>query len=95
MNKYLFQTKYFNNSWTWFKRLLEFLVACAFLGWFRWQELMQEEVKYPWIKYVFFVLLTVYIFVRPKDELALDKNNLYYIKRSVWSFLSKVRRYEL
>lgn len=91
-NNYIIQTDYFTRPWTWIKRFLEFVIAGLFLYWISLQE---TETNYFWIKYLLFGLLTIFIFVRPKDELALDSNCLYYIKKSLLPFLTQTKKYKI
>lgn len=93
-NNYIFKTNYFKDPWTWVKRLMEFIVAAAFLYWVYLQE-SDQVTDYSWIKYLLFGLLTIFIFVRPKDDLALDNHNLYYIKKSLIPLLSKTKVYKI
>lgn len=92
---FLIKTDYFNKRWTWIKRGFEFLAALGFLFWLHVVESESHRPNYPWIKYFLFAVLTVYIFGRPKDELALDKENFYYIKRSIFPFFNRMVKYPI
>ncbi len=65
-----------------------------FLYWVYLQEL-GHGTSYSWIKYFLFGLLTAYIFARPKDELAVDTENVYYFKKSIFRFLNKTTEYKI
>jgi hypothetical protein len=93
-NKFIMKTDYFTDPWTWLKRLLEFGIALLFLFWVTTQE-PEQGTSYFWVKYLLFGLITIFIFVRPKDELALDIDNLYYIKKSLIPFMSKTNEYKI
>jgi hypothetical protein len=92
---YLIRTNYFNRPWTWIKRLLEFIGALLFLGWIGTVEASHTGPEYSWIKYALFGVATFYIFSRPKDELALDKQDLHYIKKSIIPFFSRTTKYKI
>lgn len=85
-------TKYFYKSWTWIKRGLESLLGLLFLWWIG---LIEDQGEYEWVKYALFVVLSVYIFVRPVDELAVGRETLFYIQRSVIGYFTKVEEFDL
>jgi hypothetical protein len=92
---YIIKTNYFNRPWTWIKRYFEFLAALGFLFWTYILESDDPGSMYPWIKYSLFGLLTFYIFSRPKDELAVDEENLHYIKKSIVPFFNRMTKYKI
>ena len=92
---YLIKTNYFNKPWTWTKRFLEFLVALGFMFWIYLVETKDNGTLYPWAKYCFLGMVTTYIFCRPKDELAVDNENLYYMKKSILPLLNRTTEYRI
>ena len=94
MDEYIIKTDYFRDSWTWVKRTGEFLIAAGFLYWLSEQE-TEKWTTYSWVAYLVFALLTIFIFTRPKDELALDTQNLYFIKKSLIPLFTKTNKYKI
>lgn len=92
---FILRTNYFNKPVIWIKRGLKFLCALGFLFCISTIEVHDPGPKYSWAKYSLFVILTAYIFAKPQDELALDKENLHYIKRSIFPFLSRTTKYKI
>ena len=92
---YIAKTNYFYSPLTWIKRTFEFLAALGFLYWISIVESEDMGSKYPWVKYLLFVILAIYIFCRPKDELAVDKYHLYYIRKSLLPFFTSISKYQL
>jgi len=90
--RFLMRTKYYHKPGTWFKRGLEFLVAAFFLYWI---SSVERDGPYAWIKYALFAILSVYIFVRPVDELAVNSRTLFYIQKSVISYFTRVEEFDL
>jgi hypothetical protein len=93
-NGYIIKTNYFYQPWTWIKRVLEFLFGLSVLFWLHLQGL-EQETEYSWVKYVLFGLLTVFIFTRPKDELAVDKETFYHIRKSIIPFFTRTAVYKI
>ena len=87
---YTFETNYFNQPWTWIKRSLEAFVAIGLLYWIDLMELEQGS-DLLWIGYILSGFIAAYILLRPKDELALDEENLYYIQRSLIPYFNRRR----
>ena len=92
---YILKTDYFKRPSTWIKRWLEFFALVLFLGWVYYMESEAEVVNYPWVKYVLFLVIAVFIFARQQDELAVDRDNLYYIKKSLVPWFTKTTRYNI
>jgi hypothetical protein len=90
---YLIKTNYFRKPWTWTKRFLEFLVGLGFMFWIYSVEAKDNGTEYYWVKYCLLGILTMYIFCRPKDELAVDEENLYYMKKSILPLLNRTTQY--
>ena len=93
-NDYTFETNYFKQPWTWIKRSLEAFVAVGFVYWIDLMEL-EPGSDLLWIGYVFSGFIAAYILLRPKDELALDEENLYYIQRSLIPYFNRRRAYKV
>ena len=92
---YIISTNYFNKPWTWLKKLIHFLGALGFLFWIQSMEAGEHATGYSWIKYALFVMLTSYIIVKPKDELAVDNENLYYIRKSIIPSFTRTTKYQI
>ena len=71
------------------------MCALGFLFWISTIDAHDPGPEYSWVKYSLFVILTAYIFMKPQDELALDKENLHYIKRSIFPFLTRTTKYKI
>jgi hypothetical protein len=89
---FLMSTRYYYKSWTWIKRGLEFLLAGLLLF---CVSLVETDSEYAWIRYALFAILSVYIFVRPVDELAISRETLFYIRKSVIRYFTKVEEFDL
>ena len=89
---FLIRTQYYNKPWTWLKRGFEFTLATGLLYWI---SVLETPGEYTWIKYALFLILSIYIFVRPVDELALSGNALYYIRKSAIAYFTRVEKYDL
>lgn len=87
---YIIKTNYFNRPWTWIKRTLVFL--------FLIMTIIYSEWVYPggllW-KYLFLLLSGLYLFLKPKDDLAIDDKYFYHLKRSIQPFFSRTAKYDL
>ena len=95
MNRnYIIQTNYFNNPWTWIIRLAQSLVAILILYSIDLQKLEQKN-DLLWVGYILAGLLVVAFFVRPIDELALNKEGFYHIKKSIIPFLNRTTCYNI
>jgi hypothetical protein len=92
---YIIKTNYFNRRLTWIKRSLEFLVLLMFLGWIYYLEYQDGGTNYPWVKYALFTVVSIFIFVRQQDDLAVDKDNLYYMKKSLLPVFEKTTKYSI
>jgi hypothetical protein len=64
-------------------------------GFLLWITLVEADGEYAWIKYIFFSIASVYIFVRPVDELAVSRDALFYIRKSVVRYFTTVEEFDL
>ncbi|MEL7145418.1 MAG: hypothetical protein AAFO69_03550, partial [Bacteroidota bacterium] len=53
------------------------------------------EAGYLFLKFIFIAIITAFLILKPKDDLAIDKNTMYHIQRSVYARFTKIDRYEL
>jgi hypothetical protein len=91
---YTIQTDYFNRPLTWIVRALRFLMAILVLYLVDLYEL--EPGSNVLIGgYIFIGVLAFFFLVWPTDELALDRNNLYFIKKSLLPIVNKTTAYNL
>ena len=49
----------------------------------------------PWICFCRIVGNRIVLLIWPTDELALDKDNIYFIRKSLWSELNRTRQYKI
>lgn len=92
--EYLVSTNYFNQAWTWILRGVRFLIAMLFLYLVDLQEL-ETGSNILVLGLVFAALLAFVLLVWPTDELALDKDNIYFIRKSLWSELNRTIKYKI
>ncbi len=92
--KYIVSTNYFNQRWTWILRAARFLLAMLFLYLVDLQEL-ESGSNILILGFVFAALLGIVLLIWPTDELALDKDNIYFIRKSLWSVLNRTREYKI
>jgi hypothetical protein len=91
---YTIKTDYFNRPWTWVVRGLRFLMAILVLYLIDLYEL--EPGSNVLIGgYIFIGVLAFFFLVWPTDELVLDRDNLYFIKKSLLPIVNKTTRYKL
>ncbi|MEK6478812.1 hypothetical protein WJR50_14795 [Catalinimonas sp. 4WD22] len=79
-NQYIFETNNFNKPFSWVKRVFAALLAFFFVYWIDLKE-FEQGADILWLGYIYAGLMAVYIFLRPQDELALDHDQLYYIRK--------------
>ena len=92
--KYIDQTNNFNNPWTWIGRVIRFLVGVAVLFLVDLSEL-QNGSQILWFGYFFLVVFAVTSILWPTDELALDKDTLYFIRKSLLPDLNRTTHYKI
>ena len=86
---YLFKTDYFHRDWTWMKRaLIMMLLNMGVL-------LLPMEAQYVYWKVILIFSITTYMILKPVDDLALDRDTLYHIRKSVFSKFTRIDRYDL
>jgi hypothetical protein len=93
-NEYIVRTNYFNQPWTWILRGVRFLIAMLFLYLIDLQEL-ENGSNILVIGFIFAALLAIALLIWPTDELALDKDNIYFIRKSLWSELNRTIEYKI
>lgn len=91
---YTIKTDYFNRPWTWVIRALRFLMAILVLYLVDLYEL-EPGSNILFGGYIFIGILAVFFIVWPTDELALGKENLYFIKKSLLPIVNKTTGYKL
>ena len=95
MNKnYIIKTDYFNKPSRWIARCLRFAVAILVLY---LVDLYKLEAGSNILTgaYIFIGMLAISFVFWPIDELALDKDNLYFIRRSVLPILNSTAIYKV
>ena len=78
-NGVLVKTNYFESTKTWILRVLQFSIAVFVLYWVDLAELTDGSS----LLYVCSALLALLFICLPVDELAIDNNAMYFIKRSL------------
>jgi Ni,Fe-hydrogenase I cytochrome b subunit len=81
---YIFQTSNFYRLWTWTRRafaIIVFVTGIYFIN--------DPDFSFP-IKTVLACLITTLFLLKRKDDLAVDKENLYFFQTSIIDSLSKV-----
>ena len=83
-------TNYFKHPLTWVKRALGFSLIIIFVTYL--------ELTYPgglfWKGFLLFVS-GLYFALMPKDDLAIDDEYLYHLKRSILPFFSRTDKYKI
>ena len=92
--EYIVSTNYFNQHWTWILRGVRFLVAMLFLYLVDLQEL-ENGSNILVLGFVFAAMLAIALVVWPTDELAVDKDRIYFIRKSLWSELNRTIEYKI
>jgi len=91
---FLFRTDYFTRRWTWIARVMRFIVALALLYVVDLQELKNGE-NIQVFGYLFLVVLGIIFLLFPTDDLVLDKDNFYIIRRSLFAPLNRTLTYRV
>ena len=91
-DNYLIRTNYYSRPWTWLKTII--LVIVFILVLVVW-DMVDQETKYFWIKYIVFIVFTFGVVTAPVDDIALDNKNLYHLKTSLLPSMSKVNIYHI
>lgn len=92
--QYIFETNNFNKPFIWIKRIFAALLAVFFVYWIDLQE-FEQGADILWLGYIYAGLMSVYIFLRPQDELALDHDQLHYIRKSLLPYFSSKKSYTI
>lgn len=86
------KTNYFNQSWTWYKRIGYFLFfVLLVIGW----EIAEDPWSYWWIKYAILTFLSLGLFLSRVDDIGVDDKYFYHFKKSLIKSKDKVDRYEI
>lgn len=93
-DNYTIKTDYFNGRWTWIKRGLRFLLAILVLYLVDLYEL-EPGSNVLTGAYIFIGILAVFFLFWPTDELALDKDNLHFIRKSFLPIFSNTTCYKV
>ena len=91
---YIIKTDYFNRPWTWIARALRFSLAILVLYLVDLYEL-EPGSNILTGGYIFIGILAIFFLFWPIDELALDKDNLYFIRRSFLPILNNTTCYKV
>jgi hypothetical protein len=89
--KFIYETNYFSMPVTWIARLAQFLIGMLFLF---LVDLHDQEAGLV-IGVVFGTFLAIGFLVWPTDELAVDSQNIYFMKRSILPFLDRTIVYKI
>jgi hypothetical protein len=92
--EYISSTNYFNMPRTWIIRSLRFMLAVVVLYLVDLQELEHSSGILTG-GYIFMGLLAVFFLICPTDELALDKDNLYFVRKSIVPFFNRSKKYKV
>jgi len=84
-------TNYFSKPKTWIIRFIQFSIAMLVL----YQVDLSEMTSGTQLLYACGALLAMGFVISPVDELALDNNNMYFIKKSFVPFLNRTREYKI
>lgn len=87
---FIIKTDYFNQSWTWIKRTILFIILALVI--FLWGF---SNPKYELIGFLLVGIASIIVFSIPKDDLAVDKEYIYCIRKSILPFFSKTKKYEI
>lgn len=83
---------YFNKSWIWYKRLGYFLFFVFLVT--AW-EIAEDPWDFWWIKYAILTFISLGLFLSPVDDIAIDDNYFYHIKRSLLKSKNKIDKYDI
>jgi hypothetical protein len=90
-NKFISATNYFSKPLTWIGRLAQFLVSMLLLY---FVDLHDQQAGLV-IGGVFGTLLAIGFLVWPTDEIAVDSQRVYFMKKSIFPFLNRTVSYEI
>jgi len=86
------RTDYFNQPWTWYKKIGYFLIFILFAT--AW-EISEDPWDYWWIKYAILIFFSLGLFLSPIDDIAVDDQFFYHIRRSLLKSRNRVIKYDL
>lgn len=92
MNKFIVKTNDFHKPYTWILRSIYAILALLVLYIIDLQKL---ENDFLWIGYSLAILMALAVFTIPVDELALDKDHLYFEKKSILPFFNKTIKHQV
>jgi hypothetical protein len=92
--EYIVSTNYFNKPTTWIFRGLRFLIAMLFLYLIDLQEL-ENGSSILALGVPFAIVLATVLTVWPTAELALDKNSIYFIRKSLLPVFNRYTEYKI
>lgn len=92
MNKFIVKTNDFHKPYTWILRSMYAILALLVLYIIDLQKL---ENGFLWIGYSLAILMVLAFFTIPVDELTLDKDHLYFEKKSLLPFFNKTVKHQV
>lgn len=92
MNKFIVKTNDFRKPYTWILRSMYAILALLILYIIDLQKL---ENGFIWIGYSLAILMVLAFFTIPVDELTLDKDHLYFEKKSILPFFNKTVKHQV
>lgn len=93
-SKYIVSTDYFERPWTWVSRILRFVIALLVLYLVDLQELENGQ-NILLFGYLFLAFLAIIFVLFPTHDVAVDKQNLYLIRRSFLPLLNRTITYKI
>jgi len=92
MNKFIVKTNDFHKPYTWILRSMYAILALLVLYIIDLQKL---ENGFLWIGYSLAILMVLLFFTIPVDELTLDKDHIYFEKKSILPFFNKTVKHQV
>jgi len=92
MNKFILKTNHFHKPHIWILRSMYAILALLILYVIDLQKLGND---FLWIGYSLAVLLVLAFFTIPVDELTLEKDHLYFEKKSILPFFNKTVKHKV
>ena len=92
MKKFIIKTNHFRKSHIWILRSIHAILALLILYVIDLQKL---ENDFLWIGYSLAILMVLAFFTIPVDELTLDKDHLYFEKKSILPFFNKTVKHQV
>lgn len=88
MDSYIFRTHYFERPWTWIRRglaLIVLIVAVFFI----------PIDNNHYLRSALILAITFGLIAKPKDDLAISRQYLFYFRKSLVPMFSKVDKYKI